>query len=202
MTNTNSLRIAFSNIAKISDGRFSVYNRGDLARACGLAAGASAEAWTLAALKIVGQWATRPTQKIGDVIVADYYGSAVVGRINGYDGSGYVHLSPVFPGSLMHQGRENADGLCLTPYQRKTTIKIGHKALYVFKQPRPPEAKCPVLGPKARAEAEYRHKTRLERVFPGSVTGKHAELPPPVLPPREPARFEDELPPHKRQRER
>lgn len=134
MNKTNALRIMFDRIARESGGRFSVYNRGDLARACaaegGVRKGASAEDFARAALGIVARWASRPKLSIGDVVVAEYYGSIVIGRIRAYDGSGYVYLDAVKAGSLEHSGRyaEADAGICLSPAQRRSMFKIGRKA--------------------------------------------------------------------------
>jgi hypothetical protein len=64
--------------------------------------------------------------RIGDVVVADYHGTLVCGRIRAFDGSGYCYLDATHAGSCDHQGRAY-DGIALAPYQRKSTIKIGRR---------------------------------------------------------------------------
>ena len=67
-----------------------------------------------------------PRLCIGDVVVADYYGTIVCGRIRSFDGSGYCYLDPTHAGSCDHNGRAY-DGVCLADYQRESIIKIGRK---------------------------------------------------------------------------
>lgn len=127
MLNTSkALRVLFQSIVAESGGRFSVYTTGDLARACGLRRGATAEEWAAAALSIVSRWATRPSLRIGDVVAADYFGTILVGRISAYDGSGYCYLEPL-AGSFAHNGR-TYEGVCLSPDQRRAMFRIGRKA--------------------------------------------------------------------------
>jgi hypothetical protein len=129
MNKTNAMRIAFRNIAKAADGRNSVYSVRDLANAClrlGVRKGASAEAFTLAALSLLDVWHNPPTLCIGDVVCADYFGTVVVGRIRSFDVSGYVYLDAIAPGSCDHDGRKY-DGVALAPHQRKRMFKIGRK---------------------------------------------------------------------------
>ena len=132
-TNTrqiNTLRAAFAAIASQADGRFNIRRIGDLRRALaerGISRLAPATEQVRAALRIVGEWHGYKLA-IGDVVVADYYGSIVMGRICSFDGSGYVYLDAVCPGSLEHNGRANDDGLALSPAQRRAgMIRIGRK---------------------------------------------------------------------------
>lgn len=126
MTTTNkAFRMAFRAIAEQSGGRCEVRGLRDLKNVIGLGRNATAEEWMLGALALVARWHTRPTLRIGDVVIADYHGAAYIGRIRAFDGSGYVYLAPL-SGTFDVRGMAR-DGLALSPDQCGAMWRIGRK---------------------------------------------------------------------------
>jgi hypothetical protein len=109
-----------------------------VAKSLGISVGALVRPWgrlsavegylTLARRKLESgpQGPSATALRIGDVVVADYFGTLVCGRIRSFDGSGYCYLDQTHAGSCDHGGR-SYDGIALAPHQRKSAIKIGRK---------------------------------------------------------------------------
>jgi hypothetical protein len=120
MTITNEKNRKAARVALLAVAKSKGIEIGDLVRKLGRAC--SVEDY----LALARQQIAPPRLSVGDVVVAEYNGTIVCGRIRAFDGSGYCYLNPTHAGSCDHDGRAY-DSLCLAPYEYETIIKIGRK---------------------------------------------------------------------------